>query len=160
MTEKETEKLREVAHELALTRQMRGKVVALKRERHRATQKALTKQKLKDLHNISKIVEEVSRENLEKKEKSAQKEQYVSRPGKEKYEGQEIVYHLPDEVPETLRQIKKQGSLIVDAFDSVLRRNLVEFSTAKKTQKKRVKSYDTRAARKNVTSLKKKFGTK
>lgn len=110
--------------------------------------KKLEKKKIADIHQIktlNKKIEKVAEKqklNNEKRQKRKElKKMDVKRISSTKFEEPGLEFNMGHDIAGNLRNLKKEGSLLMDRFKSLQKRNILEPSTKRTRKNAKVKRY-------------------
>ncbi|CAI4223548.1 unnamed protein product [Auanema sp. JU1783] len=151
--EKETVELKEsedkviVSETKAKTKKQRKTAERVKKEeRHRLREKAKV-QAEHDVFKAKKYMKEISKKETEIAKKSFEKKRdkfmkkYTERQmvGRGKFEEEDTPFLLQEELPQSLRQLKPQGSVLTDRVKSLQRRNMLPIGEKRNVRKLKAK---------------------
>lgn len=116
-------------------RKARRKQKELKERQKLLEQKKLEKKKITDITLVKSLKKEIrsNEMKLQKKRelKRSREEEHKQQPhrlSKFEYEEDEILVNMPEDIPDSLRNVKPEGSLLKDRFKSLQKRNILPTS--------------------------------
>lgn len=112
-------------------------------------EKKLSKRKIADLNQLKKLTAEVkvmekdlTAQRVSKKQREEKKREEPHRLSKFAFEEEEIDINMPEEISGNLRSLAPQGSILVDRYKSMQKRNIIATSKDLGLRKRReIKRY-------------------
>lgn len=108
----------------------------------------LEKKKITDIHKIKQLREHVEKleknqqlSNEKRKKKLKLKKNKTKMLGPLKFEEPEVDFHMAQEIPGNLKNLKAEGNLLLDRFKSLQKRNVVAPTKRQIHKKPKVKRY-------------------
>ncbi|XP_078389402.1 ribosome biogenesis protein NOP53 [Cetorhinus maximus] len=140
------------------TERERKREKMIKKQEHRLKEQKEARQKQQDLFRLRSIKGEVkeleiklAKRKVKRTEKQKAEANKPRRLGRLKYEDPDLEVKLSDELADTLRALKPEGSILTDRFKSFQKRNLIEPRIRAKFKRKHKLKYVEKRAFREVT---------